>query len=462
MDSAAVKTRNFWRALKAFNINDAVRAIGEGADVNAMDEGKTPMQFFAENPRLAKDGGGLFDRMLNAGANIDDTCLYRACFTQNVSGVKLLLRAKRFKPEVHFNPNIIHPVRRDSPLFVAVRNENPAITMYLLEDPEIDPNLIVTDDNISALFYAAGNNLFDIIELFLRNPRTDPNIGAGNLTPLHSAAYTGHIRCVRMLLEHPRTNPNLVDEYDRTPLDMAKKIGNQAIVKILQPLQSAPPPLTTAPTSHQYAEVPKIIDLISLEETPITDLDDSNLIFKFNDSYFARTKESIRKELDNDDHVIFKCRVQPALSPSVEQIYADTKYFVLTGGPMNITIPLNHILGALVHPTNTFDIQDAGEVLPLTADYRSVVVRGGRGYKRREVEAVSVDHCQAGTDKPLYHLHPLTLEAAPAAEPVAAVPEAAAGGAGAAAPRRRVGGRRKTQRRRQQHRRFSASRKQKN
>jgi hypothetical protein len=449
-----------WDALVNERVSDAVLSIQAGdIDVNKVHEGKTPMQVVAENYKLAKPD--LFEALLKAGSAVDDTCLYRACFKNNVAAVRLLLAAKA-EGRAHFNVNIMHPDMHNTPLFLSVENQNPAICSLLLHDPDINPNSVV--NGMTVLYYAVFENLFDIVELLLQNPRTDPNTTFGDdTTPLHIAVFKNHARCVPFLLSNPRIDITLRDRFDMTALDLAKRIGRADIVALIEGVAVPPsPPLATDPQIHQFHEIPQITDYISMEESPYTDFDDSYLIFKFGDVYFARTKESIRKDIydaagppppedENDtrgDRIVFECLGELHGAPRREQINMDRRFFVLSGNG-NYVIPLAHVLGALTHPTNTFEIVGPVRQLNFVTSYGAVLVEGALGFQRRPVNTVSRDHCQADTAKQLYELHPLQLQApaapVPAAAPAAPVPAAPA----AAAPRR--GGRRTT--RRPRHRR---------
>lgn len=452
----AFRARRFgslWDALLSERVAEAVQVIQRGdINVNQSNEGKTPMQALSENPKLSKPE--LFEALLAAGSAIDDTCLYRACFVRNVHAVRLLLDAKR-AGRAHFNVNIIHPARRNTPLFVAVEHQTPAICSLLLNDPDVDPNIIV--NNMTALYYAVIENLFDIVDILLQNPRTDPNLAyEGGTTPLHIAVFKNHIRCVRLLLANPRIDTLRRDTFDMTALDIAKFRGYaDNIVLLLEaiPAPAPAPALATALRIHQFDEVPRIIDYLSMEETPYTDYDDTYMIFKFGDMYFARSKESIRKHIydaydppppedeedTRGDHIVFECMGEQHGAPTQEQIHTDHKLFILSGNG-NYIVPLEHILGALVHPTNTFEITGPVRQLNFITSYSSVIVKGARGYQRRPVDITSRDHCQAGTEKQLYELHPLQLEPAAAAAAPAAAAEAEPG---APAPRR-GGGRRRT------------------
>lgn len=436
-----------WKSLLNENVSDAVRLLEGGADATELHDGKTPMQFFCENKKVAKPE--LFDALLKFGGVVDDTCLYRACFKDNVNAVRILLQAKR-DGRIHFNANIIHPARNDTPLFVAVRNENPAICQLLLNDSDVDPNIRVLDE-FTALYYAVSENLFDIVDLLLQNPRTDPNIQFQDKTPLHVAAVRNNARVISMLVLHPRINPYIRDRFEATPLDIAKVRRNKDTIALLERFPASPlptPPLTTALIVHNYAVIPNATDFEEFDEKPVSEFDHTYMVFKIGDSFFALPKESVRKNIEDidGDRILFECMGELHGAPRLDQIHANQKYFVLSGTG-NYVIPLEHILGALVHPTNVFEITGPVRRLDNVASYSSVMVEGERGFKHRLVNIVSRDHCQGGTDKQIYELHPLQVVVAPAV-PAAAPVAPVAPVANVAAPNARRGGARRMTRRR--------------
>jgi ankyrin repeat protein len=439
-----------WNALLTGKVAEAVQLLDGGAKATEERDAKTPMQFFAENKKIAKPE--LFDALLRHKGIVDNTCLYRACSVENVNAVRLFLEAKH-DGRTHFDVNIVHPVRRNTPLVVAVQNENPAICKLLLRDAEIDPNIHV-EDGYTALYYAASENLFDIVELLLQNPRTDPNIQLGDRSPLHKAIMNNNHHVVRLLTAHPRINLYLRDRFEATPLDIAIAMRNPDIIALLSvfPLPPLPtPPLTTPLVVHNYAAMPDATDILEIEDNPVNTFDENYMVFKIGGSYFALPKEKVRNDIQDEDgdRILFECMGQLGGAPRIEQVHADQKYFVLAGIG-NYVIPLEHILGALVHPTNIFEITGPIRRLDNVASYSAVAIQGERGFKHRRVNIVSRAHCQAGTDKQLYHLHPVRIDiaAAPAAAPVAANANA-----------RRGGARRKTQRRRTNRHRHSRTHK---
>lgn len=461
----AFRARSLWNELLRGNVAEAVRLLNEGADPREERNGKTPMQYFAETSKIAKPE--LFDKLLEYGGVVDDTCLYRACHNQNVNAVRIFMEAKK-EGRTRFDVNIIHPERLNTPLVVAVKNEHLAICELLLSDPETNPNLRV-ENGFTALFYAAAENLFDIVDALLRNHLINPNIRFQDLTPLHIAALNNNIRVVTMLVAHRGTNVYARDDFEATALDIARSKGHREIVDFLSGLPAPPlpePPLMTPLVVRTYAAMPDAFDILEIEENPVNEFDQNYMVFKIGESYFALPKEKIRNDLEDKDgeRILFECTGQFGGSPHLNQIHANQKYFVLSGIG-NYLIPLEQILGALVHPTNVFEITGPIRRLDNVASYSAVTIRGSTGFKRRRVNIVSRDHCQAGTDKQMYHLHPVRIDIvvpAPAAAPVAA--NGAVGGAGAAPPaaanaRRGGARRRRTQRRRINKRRHSRARK---
>ena len=85
------------------------------------------------------------------------------------------------------------------------------------------------------LHNAAFNGHLDIVQFFVCDENCDASIlGQYGLTPLHFAALGGHLHnIVNYLIDDQGCNPSSVDDLNRTPLHLATKEGHMDIVKFL-------------------------------------------------------------------------------------------------------------------------------------------------------------------------------------------------------------------------------------
>jgi ankyrin repeat domain-containing protein 50 len=86
-----------------------------------------------------------------------------------------------------------------------------------------------------SLYLAARDGDKDIVELLLQRPDTQPNAHYGkcNMTPLHEAVSSGHLKVVEVLLLHPQVDVNCVDKKGQSALMCAVNEGHSGIVRAL-------------------------------------------------------------------------------------------------------------------------------------------------------------------------------------------------------------------------------------
>ena len=107
------------------------------------------------------------------------------------------------------------------------------IVKYLIESCHCDPNC-KNEDGLTPLHYAAYGGHMEIVKHLIESCHCDPNCkNEDGLTPLHYAAYGGQMEIVKHLIESCHCDPNCKDEDGLTPLPCATYEGHMEIVKYL-------------------------------------------------------------------------------------------------------------------------------------------------------------------------------------------------------------------------------------
>jgi len=116
-------------------------------------------------------------------------------------------------------------------LFTAAVGGDLAEVKRLVVDCGANPN-IQDKDGYTPLHYAAWKGHLKVVELLLEHG-ANPNIqDKDGYTPLHYAAWKGHLKVVELLLEHG-ANPNIQKHDGETPLHLAVWEGHLKVVELL-------------------------------------------------------------------------------------------------------------------------------------------------------------------------------------------------------------------------------------
>jgi ankyrin repeat protein/DNA-binding beta-propeller fold protein YncE len=198
-----------------------------GADVNELQDGRTPLMIAAEKGRLA-----IARRLLAHGADLEirsdfgQTALYRAVFKRNTKLVTLLLDAGA-NPDTPSHDGY-------TPLLCAVVDKSRAIINRLLE-AGADPFPVLKDGR-TAYDLAAGQSKIAARLAELMQQRPQPDLTSAQRQPalpaLHRAALWGDVDALRALLAEGADADARTHRGD-TPLIVAAAWGQRAAAQAL-------------------------------------------------------------------------------------------------------------------------------------------------------------------------------------------------------------------------------------
>jgi len=150
--------------------------------------------------------------------------LVAVCFRRPIQAIKALLENTRIDPNQTNSQG-------NTPLHIAVQENQPEMMGVLLEDTRIDPNLTNNKEN-TPLHIATRSGHPELVSVLLAHNRVDRNKtdSTGN-TPLHIAVLHDNPRMIELLLTAGAT-ATLKDGENRTPLYRAVIITPSAIDSI--------------------------------------------------------------------------------------------------------------------------------------------------------------------------------------------------------------------------------------
>ena len=125
------------------------------------------------------------------------------------------------------DPNLISPDKVPG-LVIALRESSFAVVHVLLSHPELDVNILTTEDESPLMLAALKGNY----EICLKLIEREADVNKTGWTPLHYAATGGHVKLIQLLLDHfayiDAASPN-----GTTPLMMAAMYGSSSAVRLL-------------------------------------------------------------------------------------------------------------------------------------------------------------------------------------------------------------------------------------
>jgi len=183
--------------------------------------------------------------------------------------------------------------------------------------------------------------------------------------------------------------PNIIEEeidFSRTAI---MRIKNPASIHTNNPLKV-----------YDYGEVDEV-DVNPFE------LDDTMLVFKAANFYFQYPKEVFAEDLRKNENLIFECKTKLQGAPYRENLHFDTPYYLLRASG-NFAISYGDMLQATEMSYGAYELKKTDKHLAHTASYDSVLKDyTGTGLRGQQVDIMSADHCQAGSDRDVYELIPI-------------------------------------------------------
>src|SRR3990167_2447934 len=180
----------------------------------------TPLWVAAENGHLE-----VVEVLIKCGANIDQVCnggtpLFIAAQTGYGDVVKVLIDAKA---------NIDQICNGYTPLYVAAQNGHLEVVKVLIDGKA---NIDWIYKGFTPLYVAAQQGHADVVKALIDAKANIDQICNG-YTPLWIAAHNGHLEVVKTLIM-AGANANQAGSGRDTPLDIAKKIGNEAVANFIE------------------------------------------------------------------------------------------------------------------------------------------------------------------------------------------------------------------------------------
>jgi len=145
-------------------------------------------------------------------------------------------------------------------------------------------------------------------------------------------------------------------------------------------------------------------------------------VFKSENSYTSTSYKNILARLVDNAQTYFECKKQLEGAPFMENVHMDQPYFrlQLVG---NFTIPLAQMMTLAERSnsmeTNRYELVKTDKKLANVASFGSVQHSPGISLNNQQVNIVSADHCQAGTEQDVYEIR--ILERVPVQVPAAGI-----------------------------------------
>ena len=160
-----------------------------------------------------------------------------------------------------------------------------------------------------------------------------------------------------------------------------------------------------------YTEMPTAYDMLEMDDIPLFDLitTGEKMVFKFKNNYFSTDLAQLRSSLEDNLLTFYECKKKLLSAPYTNDVYIDAPYVRLQLNG-NFTIPEKELKIALNSKSCIFELVPSDKKLGFVASYSSVQVSPGMNGHGRQVDIVSADHCQDGTEQVTYSLKIVVME----------------------------------------------------
>ena len=149
----------------------------------------------------------------------------------------------------------------------------------------------------------------------------------------------------------------------------------------------------------EYSDIP-----LSIKE--ITD-DKENIYFKIKNTFFRISREYLTGSIKKYDNIIYKCKKSMSGAPRIKDIHEDKPYFLLRTSAI-YAVPLEYLKAALQSNDWVYELKEDTN-MKFTSSFGSVMAEYGTNYAGRNINIVSADHCQDGSNRQAYTIQTIEL-----------------------------------------------------
>jgi hypothetical protein len=256
------------------------------------------------------------------------------------------------------------------------------------------------------------------------------NVPYSGETPLTNAVSSRNLEFVKHLIdggvyadEDDLDHAEYLAGHTTTGLsEEEKKLANDIVAVIQRRFPVVPPraldfgaepagvPVKLEVVEVSYTDMPTAYDMLEMEDIALFDLITSGekMIFKVKDIYFSTDLTPLQSAMQDKSSTFYECKKELDGTPYTKDVHVDTPYFrVQLNG--NFTVPEKQIQAAVDSKYSIFELVPSEKKLAFVASYASVQITPGKDGLGRQVNILSADHCQKGSQQVTYTLKAVTM-----------------------------------------------------